>query len=145
MFILRGAYGSISDPPYPPPSTPTFADVKPSFWGFGWIESLWKDGYTAGCGTNPLIYCPTRSHTRAEGSVFFLRIKNGVGYNPPTPTDIFTDVSPTAWYAAWVEAAYNEGLLPACSTSPMRFCPESALNRAWAAYMMVQAKGIALP
>jgi hypothetical protein len=145
VFILRGAYGSIADPPYPTPSSPTFADVARSFWGFGWIESLWKDGYTAGCGTNPLIYCPLRNHTRAEGSVFFLRIKNGVAYTPPVPTNLFTDVSPTAWYAPWVEAAYNEGLLPACNASPLRFCPDGPLNRAWAAYMMIKAKAIPLP
>jgi hypothetical protein len=68
VFILRGAYGAIPEAPYPTPTAPTFADVSRSYWGFGWIESLWKDGYTAGCGTNPLIFCPQRNHTRAEGS-----------------------------------------------------------------------------
>jgi hypothetical protein len=145
VFILRGAYGAIPEAPYPTPTAPTFADVSRSYWGFGWIESLWKDGYTAGCGTNPLIFCPQRNHTRAEGSVFFLRIQNGVSYNPPAPAGIFSDVSLTAWYAPWVEAAYNQGLLPACHSNPLRFCPEDALNRAWAAYMMTQAKGMGLP
>jgi hypothetical protein len=145
VFVERGEHGAISEPPYPPPSTPTFSDVATSFWGFGWIESLWTDGFTAGCGTNPLIYCPDSQHTRAEGSVFFLRIKNGAAYEPPTPTGIFDDVSLGAWYAGWVEAAYTEGILPACQTSPLQFCPESALDRAWAAYMMVQAKGIDVP
>jgi hypothetical protein len=141
VFVLRGAYGAIADPPYPAPSKATFNDVKPSFWGYGWIESLYKDGFTAGCGTDPLVYCPNQKHTRAEGSVFFLRIKNGSDYVPPDPTGLFTDVAAGAWYEPWVEAAYNQGLLPACSDSPLRFCPEDDLNRAWAAYMMVQAKG----
>jgi len=141
VFVLRGQYGAIPDPPYPPPGTPTFADVDPAFWGFGWIESLWTDGFTAGCGTDPLIYCPDTKHSRAEGSVFFLRVKNGVGYEPPPPTGIFTDVDLGAWYAGWVEAAYNEGILPECSTDPLQFCPDYQLDRAWAAYMMVQAKG----
>ena len=146
VFVLRGQYGAIPDPPYPTPSTPTFADVDPAFWGFGWIESLWTDGFTAGCGTDPLIYCPNSQHTRAEGSVFFLRVKNGVDYVPPTPTGIFTDVDLGVWYAGWVEAAYNEGILPECSTDPLQFCPENQLDRAWAAYMMVQAKGgLSLP
>ena len=129
---------------YSPP-TPSFTDVDPAFWGYGWIESLYAEGYTAGCGTDPLLYCPLRNPTRAEGSVFFLRIKNGVAYTPPTPVSIFSDVAPTAWYAGWVEAAYNEGLLPACSTTPLQFCPEGPLDRSWAAYMMVQAKGIPVP
>jgi hypothetical protein len=141
VFILRGAHGAIASPPTTPPSTPSFADVEPTYWGFGWIESLIAEGYTAGCGTDPLIYCPLRDHTRAEGSVFFLRIKNGITYTPPAPTGLFTDVDPAAWYAGWVEAAYNEGLLPACSTSPLQFCPEGSLDRSWAAYMMVMAKG----
>jgi hypothetical protein len=146
VFILRGAYGAIPTPPYPTPATPTFADVDPAYWGYGWIESLWTDGFTAGCGTDPLlIYCPLRDHTRAEASVFFLRIKHGVSYMPPTPTGIFSDVSLAAWYAAWVEAAYNEGLLPVCHSTTMAFCPEDPLNRSWAAYMMTQAKGMGLP
>jgi hypothetical protein len=45
------------------------------------------------------------------------------------------------WYAGWVEAAYTEGLLPACRSDPLAFCPDGPLDRAWAAYMMVQAKG----
>ncbi|MCH7610921.1 MAG: carboxypeptidase regulatory-like domain-containing protein [Chloroflexi bacterium] len=145
VFVLRGAYGGTADLPYPPPDTPTFDDVDPAYWGYGWIESMWTDGFTAGCGTDPLIYCPLRDHTRAEGSVFFLIVKNGVGYSPPPPVGIFDDVAPTAWYSGWVEAAYSEGILPACQTAPLSFCPEDELDRAWAAYMMVQAKDIPIP
>ena len=145
VFVERGHHGAIPDPPYPTPSSPSFADVPSSFWGFGWIESLWQDGFTAGCATDPLAYCPDRQHTRAEGSVFFLRIKNGVSYQPPPPTGLFADVDSAAWYAGWVEAAYNQGILPACQTSPLAFCPETPLDRAWAAYMMVQAKNIPVP
>ena len=141
VFVLRGEHGAIPDPPYAEPPTPTFADVVPSFWGYGWIESLWHDGYTSGCGVDPLVYCPDQQHTRAEGSVFFLRIANGVTYQPPNPVGIFSDVDIDAWYAGWVEEAYNEGILPACGADPLQFCPDQPLDRAWAAFMMVQAKG----
>ena len=87
-----------------------------SYWGFGWIESLWTDGFTAGCNASPLAYCPERQHTRAEGSVFFLRIMNGPSYEPPGGTGIFADVLEGDWYYGWAEAAYNEGILPACDT-----------------------------
>ena len=40
-----------------------------------------------------------------------------------------------------VEAAYNEGILPACNDTPPQFCPNDPLPRDWAAFMMVQAKG----
>ncbi len=141
VFVLRGAYGAIGSPPWPPPPTPSFGDVPPGFWGYGWIESLYRDGLTAGCSLDPLLYCPLQQHTRAEGSVFFLRVKFGSTYEPPAGSGLFVDVPAGAWYADWVEAAYNAGILPACSTSPLRFCPDAPLDRAWAASMMVQAKG----
>ncbi len=145
VFVERGQHGATVDPPYPAPPTPTFSDVPLSFWGFGWIESLWADAFTAGCATDPLAYCPDRLHTRAEGSVFFLRIQLGADYTPEPATGLFADVALDAWYADWVEAAYDVGILPACQTDPLSFCPEAPLDRAWAAYMMVQAKGIPVP
>jgi hypothetical protein len=146
VFVERGFHDGLTGPPYPPPSTPTFADVPPSFWGFGWIESLWTDGLTAGCQASPTrLFCPNGQNNRAEGSVFFLRIKNGAAYQPPDPTGIFDDVNVTEWFARWAEDAYNQGLLPACQTSPLRFCPNNPLDRAWAAYMLVQAKGLTVP
>jgi hypothetical protein len=48
-----------------------------------------------------------------------------------------------AWYAKWVKAAYDAWLITACQTTPdLRFCPDSPLSRALAAYMMVRAKGL---
>jgi len=145
VFVERGQHGATSDPPYPSPASASFVDVPLSHWGFGWVESLWTDGFTAGCSSDPLAYCPDRQHTRAEGSVFFLRIRNGPGYEPPPGTGIFVDVGAADWFYDWAEAAYNEGILPACQTGPLAFCPNTPLDRAWAAYMMVQAKGIPLP
>lgn len=141
VFTLRGQHGSLPNPPYPTPETPTFEDVDISHWGFGWVESLWTDGFTSGCGVDPLIYCPDLHITRAEASVFFLRIKLGADYTPPEATGLFDDVQLDSWYANWVESAFNEGLLPACSEDPLRFCPNEPIDRAWTAYMMVQAKG----
>ena len=73
-----------------------------------------------------------------------MRIMNGVDYQPPEPTGIFSDVPLDSWYAGWVEAAYHHNLLPECSTNPLEFCPEAPLDRAWAAYMMCIAKGISV-
>jgi len=66
---------------YSPP-TPSFTDVDPAFWGYGWIESLYAEGYTAGCGTDPLLYCPLRNPTRAEGSVSFRSMRTSRGNYP---------------------------------------------------------------
>ncbi len=146
VFILRGAHGAITSPPTTPPPTPSFADVDPAFWGFGWIESLFAEGYTSGCGTNPLVYCPLpRPHAAPKARSSSCTSCTAWTYAPPTPSGVFTDVDPGAWYAGWVEAAYAEGLLPACSTTPLQFCPEDLLDRSWAAYMMVRAKNLPVP
>jgi hypothetical protein len=69
-------------------------------------------------------------------------MKYGPLYVPPNPSGIFSDVTADDWARKWIEKAYNEGLIPACETSPnLRFCPDEPLTRAMAAYMMVQAKG----
>jgi hypothetical protein len=84
-----------------------------------------------------------QEHTRAEGSVFFLRMMHGADYIPPDPSGIFADVPLDWWGAKWVEAAYTAGIIPACETDPeLKFCPNDPLDRAMGAYMMVQAKGL---
>jgi hypothetical protein len=141
VFILRGVHGASFEPPLP--AEPIFSDVGLSEWFADWTAQLWVDGYTAGCGTDPLRYCPGRQHTHAEGSVFFLRMKHGADYVPPPAEGLFEDVAPDAWYADWVEAAYREGILPLCQTEPQSLaCPESPLDRATGAFMMVRAKGL---
>jgi hypothetical protein len=144
VFVERGIHGAETLPDQP--AEQIFADVPLAEWFAKWSTALWNDGYTAGCGTDPLIYCPLQGHTRAEGSVFFLRMMHGADYIPPEPVGLFADVPIEAWYADWVEAAYNEGIITVCQTEPeLLFCPEDPLDRATAAYMMVQAKGLKIP
>jgi hypothetical protein len=144
VFVERGIHGAGYLPPDPAQSV--FSDVPLQEWFAKWAVGLWEDGYTAGCGTDPLVYCPLQEHTRAEGTVFFLRMLNGAGYIPPAPTGIFADVPVDYWGAKWIEAAYSAGLITACETSPqLRFCPDAPLDRAMGAYMMVQAKGLGAP
>jgi hypothetical protein len=144
IFVERGIHGAGYMPP--DPTEQVFVDVPLWEWFAKWASDLWEDGYTAGCGADPLIYCPLQEHTRTEGTVFFLRILNGADYVPPDPTGIFVDVSVDYWGAKWIEAAFNAGLIPACETEPeLRFCPGDPLDRAMAAYMMVRAKGLGVP
>jgi hypothetical protein len=143
VFVLRGINGAGYTPGQPASSI--FADVTTSEWYAKWTDGLWEEGYTAGCGTDPLKFCPAQEHTRAEGTVFFLRMLNGIDYVPPDPTGIFNDVPPGYWGARWIEAAYSAGIIPACDESANLFCPEEPLTRAMAAYMMIQAKGLSVP
>jgi hypothetical protein len=141
VFVERGVHGAGFVPS--DPGSQVFDDVPLFEWFAKWATGLWDDGYTSGCGTNPLIYCPLLGHTRTEGTVFYLRMLHGSAFVPPTAQGIFADVDPGFWGAKWIEAAYNAGLIPACETSPqLKFCPDDPLTRAMAAYMMVQAKGL---
>ena len=141
VFILRGEHGGGYMPPAPVEQV--FADVPLESWYAKWAEALWRQGFTAGCATEPLRYCPAQIHTIAEGSVFFLRMRNGADYEPPPASGLFADTPVDRWYARWVEAAYQQGILLPCQTEPQLLaCPEDPLTRAMGAYMMVQAKGL---
>jgi len=145
VFIERGIHSSSYDPPAP--ASQVFADMPLDSWAAKWVNGLWQDQYTAGCGTDPLIYCPWQGHTRAEGCVFYVRMLKGSAFTPPTPTSqVFADVPLDAWYAGWVQEAYDAGLLEPCAAKPgLLFCPDDPLTRAVAAYMMVRAKGLLPP
>jgi hypothetical protein len=142
VFVERGIHSAAYEPAAP--ATQVFADLPLDSWAAKWVNGLWQDQYTAGCGTNPLVYCPWQGHTRAEGCVFYLRMMHGAAYVPPQPSvQTFDDVPLDAWYAKWAMAAYDAGLLTACQTSPvLKFCPNDPLTRAQGAYMMVRAKGL---
>jgi plastocyanin len=75
VFILKTEHGS----GYIPPSCiGVFADVPcPSLYA-GWIEQLYSEGITGGCGNGN--YCPNAPNTRGEMAVFLVR-----GFGPPAP------------------------------------------------------------
>jgi hypothetical protein len=144
VFVERGIHGAEFDPP--DPTAVIFDDVALDAWYADWVHGLWDDGYTAGCGTDPLIYCPDQEHTRAEGCVFYLRMLYGEDYVPADPKGYFADVDSEMWYAKWVDAAWEAGIAEPCATEPeLMFCPEDGLTRAVAAYMMVRANEISIP
>jgi hypothetical protein len=143
VFVERGIHSAEVLPPQPVDIL--FADVALNEWYAKWTHGLWNDGYTAGCGTDPLVYCPDQDHTRAEGCVFYLRMMYGADYESPQGPGYFGDVDPSQWYADWVDACWEAGIAEPCGTEPLQFCPEEGLTRAVAAYMMVQAKEIPLP
>ena len=127
IFLLRGMHGGSFQPPTV--ATSSFSDVPGGYWALTWIEQLVNEGVTGGCGVNPARYCPTASVTRAQMAVFLLRAKHGVAYVPPAATGRFTDVPTSYWAASWIEALADEGVTGGCTTTPAKFCPESAVTR----------------
>jgi hypothetical protein len=148
VFVERGIHGA----EYLPiePQDPTFADVPAFEWFFKWAEGLWQDGYTAGCGADPLLFCPLQGHTRAEASVFFVRMLHGKEYEPPqTYEQVYADVPVGVgepWYTKWVMAAFADGLIQICedeaNRSDDRYRPSEDISRAEAACMMALAKAL---
>jgi hypothetical protein len=53
-----------------------FSDMPTSYWAANWIEQLYVEGVTGGCGTNPLTYCPDNPVSRAQMAVFLVRMFN---------------------------------------------------------------------
>ena len=63
MFIPRPSH----------PIVTPFTDIE-GHWAESYIEQIRLAGLTAGCNTNPPMYCPDRPLTRAEAAVFLARI-----------------------------------------------------------------------
>ena len=146
VFMLRGQFGSAYLPPNPTGLLKDDWSRDP--WAQSWSESMYTAGLSAGCTASPLKYCPWSQLTRVEASVFGLRMKYGMNYEPDNPNGVFFDMAdPNFWGKKWGLQAYRDGLLPACGiayTGEKKFCPNDVITRAWAAYLIVTAKGLPL-
>ena len=148
VFMLRGAVGT----GYTPPDAPwnTFGDNwGPGPWAEKWAEGMWAEGLTAGCQASPLRYCPWIQLPRVQAVIFGLKMERGNSYTPSDALGtVFADMTDPGFYGTkWAEQAYADGLLPACGASGGKplFCPNSPVDRAWAAYLIVQARSLPLP
>lgn len=154
-LIPNGSGETASGPVYlpPPPTVQYFDDVQIGAneeWFSKWVSELYELEYTSGCSAEQPLYCPEDGHNRAEATVFYLRMLNGPDFVPPDPQEVvFQDVplfnqeGSGIWYAKWVNAAYDAGLIQSCNTDMdlMFFRPMDPLTRAEAACMMANALG----
>jgi len=125
-WLIRAMHG----PDYPLGAcTGIFADVVCDVTpNAASIEALYNEGVTAGCNTDPLMYCPDSPVTRAQMAVFLLAAREGTGYTPPACTGIFNDVPcPTHWAADWVEELSNRGVTAGCGGG--NYCPNDNTTR----------------
>jgi hypothetical protein len=71
VFLMRAAGQTQLASP-----TPTFADVPSSSPFYGWIERLYEQGVTGGCGVNGSgqpLFCPTQLVSRGQMATFLIR------------------------------------------------------------------------
>ena len=123
-------------------SQTTFVDVPADHPLYAYIQALYDAGYTAGCSTDPMMYCPDTILDRAQSAVFMLRGQMGSGYTPPAaPWDTFgDDWTGFEWAEPWAEGMYQEGLTTGCQTSPLLYCPANQLPRVEASIFGLRMK-----
>jgi len=115
----------------------TFADVPGTYWAWSYIQRLYDNGITGGCGTSPLVFCPEGNVTRAQMAIFLLRAEHGPSYNPPPASGtVFNDVGASDFAAAWIEQLYAEGITGGCGGG--NYCPNSIITRAQMAIFLLR-------
>jgi glucose/arabinose dehydrogenase len=141
VFLLKAKFGAGYNPP--PAQGGVFGDVQPGDFAAAWIEDLFNQGITAGCGNGN--YCPNQPISRAEMAVLLLKTSLGAGYMPPTETGtVFADVHVGDFAAAWIEDLFNRGISGGCDSVP-NFCPTRPVSRAEMAVFLTLTFGLPLP
>jgi len=115
-----------------------FADVLPSDPFLSYIDTVYTDGITGGCGSNPLIYCPQNPVTRAQMAVFLLKVVHGSTYAPPPCAGVFSDVPCSNSFAAWIEELAAEGITSGCGAGI--YCPSNPVTRQQMAAFLLKAE-----
>jgi len=115
-----------------------FLDVPGSHLFHDWVEKLFRNGVTSGCGGGS--FCLNAPVLRRHMAVFLLRSKEGASYTPPPATGIFDDVPPYDPLASWIEELVRRGITAGCSTSPPQFCPDNAVSRRGMAVFLLRTR-----
>ena len=134
IFLERSLHGVDYKPPHA--TGEIFNDVSEEAFAADWIEALFADGITTGCGNGD--YCPDAFVTRAEMAIFLLRSKYGANYIPDTvQTDTgFLDVTVDDFAADWIKQLAEEGITTGCGGG--NYCPDLPVTRAEMAVFLIR-------
>jgi hypothetical protein len=97
------------------------------------IETIFREGLTAGCGAGN--YCTNSPVKRGQVAVFLLKAEHGVGYEPPACQGVFPDVPCPSQFAAWIEQLVAEGIAAGCGGG--NYCPDDGVRRDQAAAFLL--------
>jgi hypothetical protein len=112
-----------------------FVDVPPTHIFHDFVNTIARDGVTAGCGAGG--YCPDNANTRAQMAVFLLKSKYGLTHVPPPATGtVFHDVPITNPFAAWIEELSALGVTGGCGAG--NYCPAAPVTRAQMAVFLLK-------
>ena len=135
-YLFRAIHGLNTPPPV---YQNIFADVHFNDYNAFYIQGIYNDGITAGCGDGT-IYCPNSPNTRAQMSVFIWKGQHG-STAPPACTGVFSDVPCPSLFADYIEGLYNEGVTAGCGGG--NFCPNNNITNGQMAVFLV--KGFNIP
>ena len=115
----------------------SFTDVPRSHWAYSFVETIYHNGITSGCGA--ALYCPDTPLSRAEMAVLLLMAEHGSGWTPPLSTGtVFTDVPIDHWAGDFIEALAAEGITSGCGAG--NYCPDHPITRAEMAVFLLAAE-----
>ncbi|HTY40970.1 MAG TPA: carboxypeptidase regulatory-like domain-containing protein [Thermoanaerobaculia bacterium] len=137
-YIFRAVHGPATPPPV---YQNIFSDVTFNDYNAFYIQGIYNDGITAGCGNGQ--YCPNTPNTRAQMSVFIWKGQHG-SEAPPACTPegaVFGDVPCGSFAADYIYGLYNEGVTAGCGGG--NFCPNANITNGQMAVFLV--KGFNIP
>jgi CSLREA domain-containing protein len=139
VFLLKAEHGSSY---VPPNCAGIFDDVLCPSQFANWIEQLFAEGITAGCGNDN--YCPNNPVRRDQMAVFLLKTDEGSAYTPPacTTPQVFEDVACPGPFSDWIEELYERGITGGCSTTPLLYCPDASNTRGQMSVFLVKTFGL---
>jgi hypothetical protein len=114
-----GGTGTVTVPP-------RFGDVPASNPFFPFVEAMFNNGISSGCGGGN--FCPGNVVTRDQMAVFLLRAKLGASFSPPAcTTQAFNDVPCSNPFAPWINNLAFRGITSGCGGG--NYCPGNAVTR----------------
>jgi hypothetical protein len=129
-FIIRALYGET----FTFSAIPHFSDVPDTHWAFKYIQRMFEDGITTGCGGGN--YCPGGNVTRAEMAAFIIRALYGETFSFLT-TPHFSDVPGGHWAFRYIQRMFEESITTGCTSST--YCPNNNVTRAQMAAFLTRA------
>ncbi len=132
IFIVRAVHGVDYVPPV---ATGVFGDVAIGSFGADYIEQLYADGITAGCGGGN--FCPDQEVSRSQMAIFLVRATHASGFVPPVATGLFNDVPVGSFAADYIEQLSIDGVTAGCGDG--NFCPNVIVSRAQMAVFITKA------
>ncbi len=135
VFVLKAEHGLCYTPP-PCTSPAVFLDVPCPSPFADWIEAMFDEGITGGCGGGN--FCPLNTVRRDQMAPFLLKAVHGPSYAPPRCAGIFADVPCPSLFADWIEQLKAENVTSGCGNGTV-YCPAQPNTRGQMATFLVKA------